>query len=104
MICAGFLAGAHLESSNEDALCHGVCGLPQRLRGAGIGTIIAFELVGRFSDARQAVATHPFDPIMIAAGLLPFAGMILVLLLVRNTRPRHRPGPPHLPPDLIKFY
>lgn len=54
--------------------------------GAGIGTIIAFELVGHFSDARQAAATHSFDPILVAAGLVPFVGMILVLLLVRNTR------------------
>ena len=54
--------------------------------GAGIGTIIAFELIGHFSDARQASATHSFDPIVIAAGLIPFVGMILVLLLVRNTR------------------
>jgi MFS transporter, ACS family, hexuronate transporter len=54
--------------------------------GAGIGTIIAFKLVGHFSDARQAAATHSFDPIMIVAGLVPFVGMILVLLLVRNTR------------------
>jgi MFS transporter, ACS family, hexuronate transporter len=53
---------------------------------AGIGTIIAFKLIGHFSDARQAVATHSFDPIVIAAGLIPFIGMILVLLLVRNTR------------------
>jgi len=53
---------------------------------AGVGTIIAFELIGRFSDARQAVGTHSFDPIVIAAGLIPFVGMILVLLLVRNTR------------------
>jgi ACS family hexuronate transporter-like MFS transporter len=52
---------------------------------AGIGTIIAFELIGRFSDARQATATHSFDPIVIVAGLIPFLGMILVLLLVRNT-------------------
>jgi ACS family hexuronate transporter-like MFS transporter len=58
--------------------------------GAGIGTIIAFELVGHFSDARQATATHSFDPIMIVAGLVPFAGMILVLLLVRNTRATDR--------------
>jgi ACS family hexuronate transporter-like MFS transporter len=29
---------------------------------------------------------HSFDPIVIAAGLIPFVGMILVLLLVRNTR------------------
>src|SRR6058998_117982 len=54
--------------------------------GAGIGTIIAFLLIGRFSDARQAMATHSFDPIVVVAGLVPLAGMILVLLLVRNTR------------------
>jgi ACS family hexuronate transporter-like MFS transporter len=54
--------------------------------GAGIGTIIAFGLIGHFSDARQAAATHSFDPIVIVAGLIPFIGMILVLLLVRNTR------------------
>jgi ACS family hexuronate transporter-like MFS transporter len=54
--------------------------------GAGIGTIIAFALIGHFSDARQAQTTHAFDPIVIAAGLIPFVGMILVLLLVRNTR------------------
>jgi MFS transporter, ACS family, hexuronate transporter len=54
--------------------------------GAGIGTIIAFELIGRVSDVRAAATRHSFDPIMIAAGLLPLAGMVLVLLLVRNTR------------------
>jgi MFS transporter, ACS family, hexuronate transporter len=54
--------------------------------GAGIGTIVAFKLVGYFSDARQATATHAFDPIMVVAGLVPFVGMIVVLLLVRNTR------------------
>jgi len=54
--------------------------------GAGIGTIIAFELIGRFSDAREAAAVHSFDPIVIVAGLIPFLGMLLVLLLVRNTR------------------
>jgi ACS family hexuronate transporter-like MFS transporter len=54
--------------------------------GAGIGTIIAFKLIGHFSDARQTAATHSFDPIVIVAGLIPFIGMILVLLLVRNTR------------------
>jgi ACS family hexuronate transporter-like MFS transporter len=54
--------------------------------GAGIGTIVAFKLVGYFSDARQGASTHSFDPIMIAAGLIPFLGMILVLLLVRNTQ------------------
>jgi ACS family hexuronate transporter-like MFS transporter len=54
--------------------------------GAGIGTIIAFKLIGYFSDARQAATTHSFDPIVIVAGMIPFVGMILVLLLVRNTR------------------
>jgi len=53
--------------------------------GAGIGTIIATRLIGHFSDARQATGTHSFDPIVIVAGLLPLIGMILVLLLVRNT-------------------
>jgi ACS family hexuronate transporter-like MFS transporter len=53
--------------------------------GAGIGTIIAFKLIGYFSDARQATGTHSFDPILIIAGIVPFVGMILVLLLVRNT-------------------
>jgi ACS family hexuronate transporter-like MFS transporter len=54
--------------------------------GAGIGTIIAFRLIGHYSDAWQAAGTHSFDPIVIVAGLIPFVGMILVLLLVRNTR------------------
>ncbi|HET6177943.1 MAG TPA: MFS transporter [Candidatus Sulfotelmatobacter sp.] len=52
--------------------------------GAGIGTIIAFKLIGHFSDARQSTGTHSFDPIVIVAGLLPLVGMILVLLLLRN--------------------
>jgi ACS family hexuronate transporter-like MFS transporter len=52
---------------------------------AGMGTIVAFKLIGHFSDARQATATHTFDPIVVVAGLVPFVGMILVLLLVRNT-------------------
>jgi len=54
--------------------------------GAAIGTIIVFELAGHLSDARIATGTHLFDPLMILAGLIPFVGMILVLLLVRNTR------------------
>src|SRR3984957_4894609 len=44
--------------------------------GAGIGTIVAFELIGHFSDLRQATTTHAFDPIMIAAGVIPFVGMM----------------------------
>ena len=54
--------------------------------GAGIGTIVAFKLIGYLSDARQATGTHSFDPILMIAGLVPFAGMILVLLLVRITQ------------------
>ena len=54
--------------------------------GAGIGTIIAFRLIGHYSDVRQGMSTHAFDPIVIVAGLIPFIGMILVLLLVRNTK------------------
>jgi MFS transporter, ACS family, hexuronate transporter len=54
--------------------------------GAGIGTIIAFELVGRFSDAHSASGLHSFDPILVVAGLVPFVGMLLVLALVRNSR------------------
>jgi MFS transporter, ACS family, hexuronate transporter len=70
-----------LYHSNSVATVSGLSGT-----GAGIGTIVAFKLVGYFSDARQATATHAFDPIMVIAGLVPFAGMILVLLLVRNNR------------------
>lgn len=51
----------------------------------GLGTIVAFKLIGYFSDARQATGTHSFDPIIVTAGIVPFIGMILVLLLVRNT-------------------
>jgi len=54
--------------------------------GAGIGTIVATKLVGYFSDANQSMATHSFDKIILVAGLVPFVGMLLVLLLVRNTR------------------
>lgn len=54
--------------------------------GAALGTIGVYELAGHISDARLATGTHLFDPLMILAGLIPFAGMILVLLLVRNTR------------------
>jgi ACS family hexuronate transporter-like MFS transporter len=57
---------------------------------AGIGTIIAFELIGHFSDAHAAAGSHVFDPIVVVAGLIPFFGMILVLLLVRNTEATNR--------------
>jgi ACS family hexuronate transporter-like MFS transporter len=54
--------------------------------GAALGTILVYELAGHLSDARLATGTHLFDPLMIMAGLIPLVGMILVLLLVRNTR------------------
>jgi len=72
---------ADLFASESVASVSGLSGM-----AAGIGTIIAFKLVGSISDARQAMATHSFDPIVIVAGVIPFLGMILVLLLVRNTR------------------
>ncbi|HEY1676945.1 MAG TPA: MFS transporter [Candidatus Sulfotelmatobacter sp.] len=50
----------------------------------GIGTIVAFKLVGYLSDSRQAAGTHSFDPIIIAASIVPFVGMILTLLLLCN--------------------
>jgi ACS family hexuronate transporter-like MFS transporter len=53
---------------------------------AGVGTIIAFKIIGYLTDARQGSATHSFDPIIVVAGIVPFIGMILVLLLVRNTQ------------------
>src|SRR5438067_26536 len=52
---------------------------------SGIGTIIAFKLIGHYSDLRQGTSTRVFDPIIVVAGLIPFVGMLLVLLLVRNT-------------------
>lgn len=58
--------------------------------GTGLGTIVAFKLIGYVSDARQATGTHSFDPIVILAGVLPFIGMILVLLLVRNNEATER--------------
>ena len=48
--------------------------------GAGIGTIISTYLIGYISDR------YSFEPILITASIIPFIGMILVLLLVRNTK------------------
>ncbi len=53
---------------------------------AGIGTIIAFKLIGYFSDSPHVASTHSFDGIVAVAGVVPFVGMLLVLLLIRNTR------------------
>jgi len=58
--------------------------------GTGLGTIVAFKLVGYVSDARKAAGTHSFDPIVIAAGVIPFVGMILVLFLLKNTEATER--------------
>jgi MFS transporter, ACS family, hexuronate transporter len=57
---------------------------------AGLGTIIAFKLIGYFSDARRAAGGHSFDPIVIVAGLVPFVAMILVRLLIRNSEATRR--------------
>ena len=48
--------------------------------GAGIGTIISTYLIGYVSDH------YSFEPILITASLIPFVGMILVLLLIRDKR------------------
>jgi ACS family hexuronate transporter-like MFS transporter len=82
---AGFTTMANvlpsdLFGSESVASVAGLCGT-----GSGIGTIIAFKLIGYVSDARQGVGTHSFDPIVILAGVVPLVGMILVLLLLRNT-------------------
>jgi ACS family hexuronate transporter-like MFS transporter len=58
--------------------------------GTGLATIGAFRLVGYLSDARQSAGTHVFDPILIAAGIIPFVGMMLVLLLLRNNEATDR--------------
>ena len=48
------------------------------------------SLIGHFSDVGAASMTHSFDPILIVAGLVPFVGMILVLILIRDPkRDRH---------------
>jgi MFS transporter, ACS family, hexuronate transporter len=57
---------------------------------AGFGTIVAFKLIGYFSDAHQARAGHSFDHIVIVAGMVPFIGMLLVLMLVRNSNVTER--------------
>ena len=52
--------------------------------GAAVGTIIVYELAGHLSESRIASGTHIFDPLMLIAGLIPLAGALLVLLLVRE--------------------
>lgn len=50
--------------------------------GAGVGTIISTFLIGYVSDH------YSFEPILITASMIPFVGMILVLLLIRDRRPQ----------------
>ena len=81
---AGFSTMAHVLSTDLFAgnLVASVSGLGGT--GSGLGTIVAFLLVGRLTDAHQAAATHSFDSILVAGGVIPFIGMLLVLFLVRN--------------------
>lgn len=72
---------ADLYRSNAVATVSGLSGT-----GSGIGTILAMKAVGYLSDARISSGGHAFDPIVIACGIIPLIGMLLVLLLVRNTR------------------
>ncbi|HSB29921.1 MAG TPA: MFS transporter [Pyrinomonadaceae bacterium] len=48
--------------------------------GAGLGTIISTYLIGYVADH------YSFEPILITASLIPFVGMILVLILIRPAR------------------
>lgn len=87
---AGFTTMANVLPSdlfNSDSVAS-VAGLSGT--GAGVGTIVAFKLIGYLTDARKAMSTHSFDPVVMLAGVIPFAGMILVLLLVRNTEATDR--------------
>ncbi len=47
--------------------------------GAGLGTILSTFLIGWVSDH------YSFEPILIAASLIPLVGAVLVLILVRNS-------------------
>jgi ACS family hexuronate transporter-like MFS transporter len=51
--------------------------------GAGLGTIVSTFLIGYVSDH------YSFEPILITASFIPFIGMILVLLLIRQKDSRH---------------
>jgi len=53
--------------------------------GAGVGTIISTYLIGYVSDR------YSFEPILIAASLVPVVGMVLVLLLIRERSPTRNP-------------
>jgi ACS family hexuronate transporter-like MFS transporter len=53
--------------------------------GAGLGTILSTLLIGKVADR------YSFEPVLLAASIIPLIGMVLVLLLVRNT-PESRAG------------
>jgi len=48
--------------------------------GAGIGTIISTFLIGYVADH------YSFEPILIAASLIPFCAMVFMLFTIRNTK------------------
>jgi ACS family hexuronate transporter-like MFS transporter len=48
--------------------------------GAGIGTIVSTFLIGYVADH------YSFEPILIAASLIPFFAMIFMLFTIRNTK------------------
>lgn len=48
--------------------------------GAGVGTIISTYLTGYVADR------YSFEPILLAASIVPLVGMVLVLLLIRDSR------------------
>ncbi|HEY8560331.1 MAG TPA: MFS transporter [Pyrinomonadaceae bacterium] len=50
--------------------------------GAGLGTIVSTYLIGYVADR------YSFEPILITASLIPLVGMILVLVLIRDKRPK----------------
>ena len=51
--------------------------------GAGLGTIVSTFLIGYVSDHRS------FTPILLTASFIPFLGMILVLILIRQKDSRN---------------
>jgi ACS family hexuronate transporter-like MFS transporter len=48
--------------------------------GAGIGTIVSTFLIGYIADH------YSFEPILIAASLIPFSAMVFMLFTIRNTK------------------
>jgi MFS transporter, ACS family, hexuronate transporter len=71
-----------LYAGNSVATVSGMSGT-----AASMGTVFAFLFIGFLTDSRAPASTHVFDPIVIVAGLIPFLGMVLVLLLIKNQAP-----------------